>query len=39
MKRLSIVLLMAFAVFGGVGVAQADDVTSMATGSTSIQSE
>jgi len=39
MKRLSIVLLLALAVFAGVGVAQADEVTILATGSTSIQSE
>ena len=39
MKRLSIVLLLALAVIGGIGVAQADEVTLLATGNTSIQSE
>lgn len=39
MKRFSIVLLLALAVFAGVGAAQADEITLMATGSTSIQSE
>jgi hypothetical protein len=37
MKRLSIALLLALVAFSGVGVAWADDLTSLATGINSIQ--
>jgi hypothetical protein len=41
MKRLSIALLLALAVFAGVGVAQADvdEIISLATGINSIQAD